>query len=232
VRSRQGVWHDADVSTESNPVEGFREAVGELAAELGSLVPRLFERSRDQIAVVAKLIEQLPCLGVFGGSASAPGNTTAPTPTPAPDLRLVPSGADDEPIEAVIVDTPAPAKEARAAKKAPAGKKAPAAKKVPAGAKKASPVKKATAKNAPARKAAASNAPAKRTAAAARPASAPVATGPSALAIPDYDQLAASQVIPRLDSMSADELEAIRLHETSHRQRRTILSRVAQLQAS
>ena len=55
---------------------------------------------------------------------------------------------------------------------------------------------------------------------------------PSAdLAIPDYDGLAASQVLPRLDGLSPDELEAVRQHEAAHRARRTILGRIAQLQA-
>lgn len=50
------------------------------------------------------------------------------------------------------------------------------------------------------------------------------------LAIPDYDSLAASQVIPRLESLDPDELEAIRVYESAHRGRRTILSRIQQLQ--
>ena len=51
------------------------------------------------------------------------------------------------------------------------------------------------------------------------------------LAIPDYDSLAASQVVPRLAGLAADELEAVRRYEAAHRGRRTILARVAQLQA-
>jgi hypothetical protein len=52
------------------------------------------------------------------------------------------------------------------------------------------------------------------------------------LAIPDYDSLAASQVVPRLAGLEPDELEAVRQYEAAHRARRTILSRVAQLQQS
>ena len=52
------------------------------------------------------------------------------------------------------------------------------------------------------------------------------------LAIPDYDSLAASQVVPRLAGLTADELEAVRAYEAAHRARRTILGRVAQLQQS
>ncbi|HEV8296913.1 MAG TPA: hypothetical protein VGQ20_06450 [Acidimicrobiales bacterium] len=50
------------------------------------------------------------------------------------------------------------------------------------------------------------------------------------LAIPGYDSLSASQVVPRLDALLPDELEAVRQHETAHRGRRTILNRIAQLQ--
>ncbi len=51
------------------------------------------------------------------------------------------------------------------------------------------------------------------------------------LAIPDYDLLAASQVVKRLDALSASELEAVRLHEVATRDRRTILHKIARLQA-
>ena len=50
------------------------------------------------------------------------------------------------------------------------------------------------------------------------------------LAIPDYDSLSASQVVPRLAALDESELEAVRRYELAHRARRTILGRVAQLQ--
>jgi hypothetical protein len=58
-------------------------------------------------------------------------------------------------------------------------------------------------------------------------------SGPEAatLAIPDYDSLSASQVLPRLNGLSDDELEAVRAYEAAHRGRKTILNRVTQLQA-
>lgn len=56
--------------------------------------------------------------------------------------------------------------------------------------------------------------------------------GAAALAIADYDSLAASQVIPRLVALSADELEAVRTYETEHRGRKTILTKIAQLQST
>jgi hypothetical protein len=52
------------------------------------------------------------------------------------------------------------------------------------------------------------------------------------LAIPGYDSLSASQVVQRLAGLSADELEAVRAYEVGTRGRRTILTRVAQLQES
>ena len=51
------------------------------------------------------------------------------------------------------------------------------------------------------------------------------------LAIPGYDTLSASQVVQRLAGLAADELDAVREYEQATRGRRTILSKVAQLQA-
>ena len=49
------------------------------------------------------------------------------------------------------------------------------------------------------------------------------------LAIPGFDTLSASQVVQRLDGLTADELMAVREHESGRRGRRTILNRVEQL---
>ena len=59
-------------------------------------------------------------------------------------------------------------------------------------------------------------------------------SGPGAalLAIPDYDSLSASQVLPRLQGLEAAELEAVREYESEHRGRKTILNRITQLQAT
>ena len=56
--------------------------------------------------------------------------------------------------------------------------------------------------------------------------------GSGDLAIPGYDSLSASQVVQRLASLSAAELQAVGAYEASTRGRRTILARVAQLQRS
>jgi hypothetical protein len=59
----------------------------------------------------------------------------------------------------------------------------------------------------------------------------PPEAGSDGLAIPGYDSLSAPHVVQRLDGLSADELEAVRAYEASHRGRKTILSRIAQLQS-
>jgi hypothetical protein len=51
------------------------------------------------------------------------------------------------------------------------------------------------------------------------------------LAIPDYDSLSASQVVPRLESLSAGELDAVRAYESTNRGRKTILNKIDQLKS-
>jgi hypothetical protein len=53
--------------------------------------------------------------------------------------------------------------------------------------------------------------------------------GEATLAIPSYDQLAASQVVARLAGLDATELAEIEAYEQAHRARRTVLSRISQL---
>ncbi len=53
----------------------------------------------------------------------------------------------------------------------------------------------------------------------------------SELPVQDYDSLAASQVVPRLATLETDELLAVQAYELAHRNRQTILNRVAQLLA-
>ncbi|MDQ2754273.1 MAG: hypothetical protein M3R71_01850 [Actinomycetota bacterium] len=64
------------------------------------------------------------------------------------------------------------------------------------------------------------------------PVTAVMAAGPSAatLGIPGYDSLSASQVVQRLAGLSAPELDAVRRYEAAGRGRRTILTRISQLQ--
>jgi hypothetical protein len=49
------------------------------------------------------------------------------------------------------------------------------------------------------------------------------------LPIPDYDELSATQVIERLEGLSAEELAAVGAYERAHRGRNTILGKIAQL---
>jgi len=49
------------------------------------------------------------------------------------------------------------------------------------------------------------------------------------LAIPDYDELSASQVVEHLDGLPRAELDAIREYETEHRARNTVLGKIEQL---
>ncbi|MBA2496211.1 MAG: hypothetical protein H0V33_03800 [Acidimicrobiia bacterium] len=58
------------------------------------------------------------------------------------------------------------------------------------------------------------------------------AVGPAEdeLAVPGYDSLSASQVVPRLAGLSGAELEAVRRYEEAHRGRKTILAKIDQLQ--
>lgn len=53
----------------------------------------------------------------------------------------------------------------------------------------------------------------------------------SSLAIPGYDTLSASQVVQRLSGLDADERAAVRAYETANRGRKTILNKLAQLDA-
>jgi len=61
---------------------------------------------------------------------------------------------------------------------------------------------------------------------------APTGTAVSAddLAIPGYDSLSAPQVVQRLAGLSTEELDAVRSYEAATRHRKTILTRIVQLQ--
>lgn len=65
----------------------------------------------------------------------------------------------------------------------------------------------------------------------AQPAAEPERPSAASLAIPGYDALSAPQVVQRLAGLAAEELEAVRAYEAATRGRKTILSRIAQLQS-
>ena len=52
------------------------------------------------------------------------------------------------------------------------------------------------------------------------------------LAIPDYDNLSASQVVPRLGGLSSAELDDVLRYESAKRGRKTILNKIAQLRSA
>jgi hypothetical protein len=62
-----------------------------------------------------------------------------------------------------------------------------------------------------------------------RPAPDPAAAAVVAGALADYDTLSASQVVPRLESLGPEELQAVQRYEASTRNRRTVLNRAGQL---
>ena len=247
--NNQGVPLDADsdTATSRSPMSTSPVTLGdEIVSELLAVLPRLVERTQAQFGFIRAVAAKLGC--------NASNRTDDRSPA-VPTLRIVTDA--DLPPATQVVATQATAKKAPArkapaektpAKKAPAertpARKAPAektpAKKAPA---ERTPARKAPAKKAPAKKAPAKKAPARKTATKQAPARTPraassgVAPAPTAtpsvdeLGIAAYDSLAASQVIPRLDSLSGVELDAVRRYEIAGRGRRTILTRVAQLQA-
>lgn len=54
---------------------------------------------------------------------------------------------------------------------------------------------------------------------------------PATLGIPGYESLSASQVVSRLEGLTPEQRQAIKAFESSTRGRRTILSRIAQLES-
>ncbi|MGB9111734.1 MAG: hypothetical protein WCF24_03295 [Acidimicrobiales bacterium] len=66
---------------------------------------------------------------------------------------------------------------------------------------------------------------------AAQPAPAP-SSSPDRPPFEGYDNLAATEVIARLDGLNTEALRSVRAYEQAHRNRRTVLGRVAQLLAN
>jgi hypothetical protein len=58
-----------------------------------------------------------------------------------------------------------------------------------------------------------------------------LALAPGELALPDYDQLPASHIVSKLAGLTPSELDAIEAYESANRSRRTVLGKIAQLQA-
>lgn len=58
----------------------------------------------------------------------------------------------------------------------------------------------------------------------------PVSAAATALGIPDYDSLSASQVVSRLRGLIPEELDAVQAYESANRARKTVLNKISQLQ--
>lgn len=197
------------VPDEKDPVEKlldlFVYAPLGLALNMRQILPELAEKGRQQVTGQVSMAKMIGQFAVQQGSAEAEkafGRARTSAQSTLEQLGVL--GADGASAPA-----PAPPKPARPtnppAASAPAAPKAPEAERSPTP---PPPKKKAAAPSVPA--------------------------GPSSatLAIPDYESLSASQVVPRLAGLASAELEAVRSYEAAHRGRKTILNKVSQLQAS
>lgn len=200
----------AKTSTEAaveHAVETFIYAPIGLLFEGASLLPQLVEKGRNQVTM-ARMIGKFALEQGRGEATKA-----------ASKLGDQAAGVLDF-IGGSVSPTPAaPAAPARTASAATRPSKAPGAAR--AAARKVAGV--ATTGVAPKATTPKATAPA--------PSALPAAS-PVDLAIPDYDGLSASHVVNRLAGLSSIELEAVRQYEVANRGRKTILSKVAQLQAS
>ena len=186
-----------------------------LLFEGSTLLPQLVERGRNQVTM-ARMIgkfaveqgrtEAVKTASKLGDQAAGLLDFLGDSMTPAVDL---PAPVAERPANARPRST---GRAMRAAKTASKPTAAP------------------TPEAAPAKGAATKAAPAKGAATKAAPGTDLPVTAAS-LAITDYDGLSASHVVNRLAGLSADELDAVRRYEAANRGRKTILSKIAQLQS-
>ncbi len=179
-----------------------------------ALFPKLVEKGRTQVQV-ARMMGQMAVQMGQGEANKRVGKAQSQVRDSLVAVGLVPAPATPpaaEPDVAAEATTTTGTADKTAATTPPAKKTA--AKKTPARkpAAKKTPTKKTTAKKGPARATAAKNAAA------------------SALSIPDYDSLSASQVVSRLRGLASSDLDALKAYEASTRARKTILNRITQLQ--
>ena len=208
-----------------------------LALNAAEEIPKLAAKGRAQLSMARvvgrfavaqarqQLIERVTS-SVMGGTAPSAGQTTADRPPPSDNAGTAPRPPRSEPSPQGEGDRPESASSAVPAVEplpVPPGTAAEPATSWPAAAQPA-PVSAGQ----PAPVSAGQPAPGWRVGETADAEGQP--DDPSGLAIPGYDSLAASQVVPRLAGLSVDELTAVEAYETAHRGRRTILTRVRQLQ--
>jgi hypothetical protein len=194
-----------------------------LAVATRDLLPGLAERGRAEVASQVSLARMVGQMVVGQGKdevGRAMGGARQQVGSLVDQLIRTVIGADDDGPAHGPVAAPTPPS-------GPVAPSPPVARVRPTVATPTAPVariaesrlSRAPAKKAPAAKKAA---PSARTP--------PVAPTAASLAVPDYDSLAASQVIARLAALAPAELEAVRHYEEATRGRRTILGRIAQLQ--
>jgi len=187
--------------------------IGEFAVRQGQKeAEKAAARFADQAGTVVDRLGGLPgAPGTTGGAAAAPmGTPRARTSPGAPGSRSV--TAEGSPRE-----TPSGTAPSNGSPRPAAGRRAPGA---VTGARAA---KAAGAKRPPASSDPKGGSGGVR--------DTPVPTpAVNDLAIPGYDSLSASQVVQRLGGLAGAELEAVARYEVATRGRRTILSKIAQLQ--
>lgn len=191
-------------------MEGAIGVARDLIGEVAAVVPRLADRTAAQIDLTRSLAARMPCIGSWLG-ASPSQSTTGPGNAggggPGADSR----DSDDQPVGRSPTTPTGTVLSALAQRpgRSEAATSAP-------------PDASATAPDADTGVGDNSNDD---------PSGFGAAPAVGELAIPGYDSLAASQVVPRLTTLSTPELDAIGAYEASHRGRRTILNRVTQLRA-
>lgn len=188
----------------ADPLAQMR-TLGDLAAQSA---PQILRVVGDQVGRLRERAEDV--IAGFGTPAGTAGTSSTPPPySPAPPAA---SSAPPAPAPAPPAPTAGAAAAAAAAAASATGTDFP--------------------ESAPSAPTAAPTVPSSPTSPTSwRPASAGDAApgGATGLAITDYDELSASQVVDRLEGLPRHELEAIRDYERGHRARNTILGKIDQL---
>jgi hypothetical protein len=183
------------------------KALGDLAA---ASAPQILRAVGDQVGRLRERAED-----VIAGFGPPPDAEPPPPYSPAPPASSTPSPASAPPVRPVGASAAAAAAAAASAT-GTAFSGSDKADSTP------TPTPAAPASSAPSAPAPSTSAPST---------SAPgTSSGPvTGLAITDYDELSASQVVDRLEGLPRHELEAIGDYERAHRARNTILGKIEQL---
>lgn len=167
-----------------------------------ALFPKLVEKGRNQVQM-ARMMGQMAVQMGQSEAEKRVKEAQGQVRDTLVGLGVVPAPRRATASPTTATPPAAPTSEPAADTAAPAKQrttKTSAAKKAPAKAK--TPVKKAAAK----------------------------APAVASLSIPDYDSLSASQVVSRLRGLDAADLAAVKAYENATRGRKTILTKIAQLQ--